>query len=142
MESKEIIKEYSNGELSVVWKPNKCIHSGVCVQTLPKVYSPSEKPWIKADRATTEELKSQIANCPSGALSYRMEGQSTKDPAFLETKIEVKPNGPLLIYGSLNVFDKSGKLEVKNKTTAFCRCGSSSNKPYCDGTHVKVEFKD
>lgn len=67
---KEIVKHYSNGELTVVWKPALCIHSGVCVRTLPKVYNTQERPWIKPENATTEELKTQIDRCPSGALSY------------------------------------------------------------------------
>jgi uncharacterized Fe-S cluster protein YjdI len=66
----EIKKEYSNGELTVVWKPGKCQHAGICVKRLPKVYLPREKPWIKPENATTEELKAQIDQCPSGALSY------------------------------------------------------------------------
>ncbi len=70
---KEIVKKYSNGELTVVWKPNLCIHSGVCVRTLPKVYNPKEKPWIKPENASTEELKVQINKCPSGALSYSLD---------------------------------------------------------------------
>ena len=69
---REIVKKYSNGELTVVWKPNKCIHSGECVKALPQVYNPKEKPWIKAENASTEELKAQINKCPSGALSYVM----------------------------------------------------------------------
>ena len=69
---KEIVKKYTNGELTVVWKPDLCIHSGVCVRTLPKVYNTKEKPWIKPENASTKELKAQISNCPSGALSYFM----------------------------------------------------------------------
>ena len=69
---KEIVNKYTNGELTVVWKPNLCIHSGVCVRTLPKVYNTKEKPWIKPENASTKELKAQISNCPSGALSYFM----------------------------------------------------------------------
>lgn len=67
---KEIVKEYSNGELTVVWKPAKCIHAGECVKALPEVYNPKEKPWIKAGNTSTQALKDQIAKCPSGALSY------------------------------------------------------------------------
>ena len=70
--SKEIIEEYSNGELTVVWKPQKCVHAGECVKALPNVYNPKQKPWIEAGNATTEELKSQIHKCPSGALSFYM----------------------------------------------------------------------
>lgn len=64
-------KTYQKEGLTVIWKPKKCIHSGVCVRTLPKVYDPHSKPWIKPENATVEALKSQIENCPSGALSYR-----------------------------------------------------------------------
>uniref|UniRef100_UPI004047ED64 (4Fe-4S)-binding protein n=1 Tax=Roseivirga sp. TaxID=1964215 RepID=UPI004047ED64 len=69
---KEIVKEYSNGELTVVWKPAKCIHAAECVKALPEVYNPKEKPWIKAENASTQALKDQIAKCPSGALSYKI----------------------------------------------------------------------
>ena len=63
-------KEYSNGEITVVWKPELCAHAGICVKTLPNVYKPKEKPWIQIDNATTEELMNQVSQCPSGALSY------------------------------------------------------------------------
>jgi len=66
----EITKTYSNGEITIVWKPGKCIHSGVCARILPQVYKPREKPWITIENATTEELKAQLVKCPSGALSY------------------------------------------------------------------------
>lgn len=72
----EIKKEYSNGELTVVWKPQSCIHAAECVKALPNVYRPKEKPWIQIENATTEELKSQINKCPSGALSFRMNDES------------------------------------------------------------------
>ena len=65
-----IKREYSNDEITIVWQPAICIHSSVCVETLPKVYNPDERPWVKIENATTEELKAQVNNCPSGALSY------------------------------------------------------------------------
>jgi uncharacterized Fe-S cluster protein YjdI len=64
-------KEYSNGEITIVWQPKLCIHSGVCVKTLPKVYNPQIRPWIKPENTTTEELIDQVAKCPSGALSIK-----------------------------------------------------------------------
>lgn len=64
--------EYTNGELTIIWQPNICQHTGICVRTLPQVYRPQERPWIKIENATTEQLIDQINKCPSGALSYRM----------------------------------------------------------------------
>ena len=139
--SKNVKKEYSNGEITVVWQPAMCIHSGICVKTLPDVYKPDEKPWIQVDNASTDELKSQIKKCPSGALSYYMNDEEDQESESQETVVEVRENGPLLVYGTLKVTDKEGNVEIRNKTTAFCRCGLSHNKPYCDGTHKKEGFE-
>ncbi|BDS13212.1 (4Fe-4S)-binding protein [Aureispira anguillae] len=139
---KIIKKKYSNNEITIVWQPQKCIHAAECVKALPQVYKPNEKPWIQLEQATTEELKNQVRKCPSGALSYYMNGEEDQEEESLETKVEVLPNGPLLVYGTLKVTDQNGNTTTKNKTTAFCRCGSSANKPYCDGSHVKVDFRD
>lgn len=65
-------REYTNGQVTIVWKPEICTHSGVCARGLPKVFQPREKPWVKIDQATTDELVSQVKKCPSGALSYYM----------------------------------------------------------------------
>ncbi len=138
--AKDIKKEYSNGELTIVWQAAKCIHAGTCVRTLPKVYNPKARPWITIDNATTEELKDQVMKCPSGALSYYMNDEENQEAKSLETKVEILENGPLLVYGTLKISDKNGNTETKNKTTAFCRCGQSANKPYCDGAHIKAGF--
>lgn len=134
-------KEYSNGEVTVVWKPETCIHAAICAKGLPKVFQPRERPWVKIEAETTEAIVNQVKQCPSGALSYYMNDEEDKTSEILETKIEVLENGPLLVYGTLKVTHKDGSSELKNKTTAFCRCGASNNKPYCDGAHLKAGFK-
>ena len=75
----EIVREYTNGELTVIWKPGLCIHAGVCVRMLPQVYRPRLRPWVDPTRATTRQLIEQIERCPSGALSYRLGGATTPD---------------------------------------------------------------
>ena len=141
MAEKSIIKKYKKDDFTILWEPKKCIHSAICVKELPQVYDPKAKPWIKPENATIDQLKEQIQACPSGALSYRMEGEQEGEQAHLDTKVEVLENGPLLVYGTLNITKSNGETEVKNKTTAFCRCGASANKPYCDGAHVGTDFK-
>jgi uncharacterized Fe-S cluster protein YjdI len=138
--NKNTIKEYSNGELTIVWEPIKCIHAGVCVQKLPKVYNPKARPWIQIENATTKELKEQVSACPSAALTYYMNNEIKKETIMEETKIDVMANGPLLIHGKIKVMDAEGNFEIKDKTTAFCRCGVSNKKPYCDGGHSKIGF--
>lgn len=68
--SKEKVYKYSNEEITIVWKPGLCIHAAKCVGALPQVYKPGEKPWIKIENGTSEELMTQINTCPSGALAY------------------------------------------------------------------------
>jgi len=134
------IKEYTNGEVTVVWEAEKCIHSAICAKGLPQVFQPRDRPWVKIDAAETETIVKQVKECPSGALSFYMNSEADKTSVQLETKVEVLENGPLLVYGTLNVTHKDGKQETKNRTTAFCRCGLSHNKPFCDGTHTKEIF--
>lgn len=64
------ILEYTNGEITVVWKPEVCIHSAVCFHGLPGVFDPRRRPWIELDQSTTPAITAQIEKCPSGALSY------------------------------------------------------------------------
>jgi uncharacterized Fe-S cluster protein YjdI len=138
---KSVVKKYKKDELTVVWEPAKCIHSGVCVKMLPKVYDPESKPWIKTENGSIEQLKAQIDKCPSGALTYEFENKgstSNTDPF----QIEILKDGPILIKGQLMVKLPSGGEELKDKMTAFCRCGASANKPYCDGAHRKAGFHD
>ena len=62
--------EYSNKDITIVWQPKVCQHAAVCVKSLPNVYKPKGKPWITIENASTDELKTQISQCPSGALSF------------------------------------------------------------------------
>ena len=78
----------------------------------------------------------QVKQCPSGALSFVMNGEeNTVAPASAETEIEIVPNGPLLLKGDCVIKQADGSVVSKTTKTAFCRCGASTNKPFCDGTH-------
>ena len=140
MDKKDITKKYKRGNFTINWKPGKCIHSGVCVQELPGVYDPKSRPWIKPENASVEELKNQIDKCPSGALSYDTEDDSD-DKSASRIEVELMKNGPLLVKGSLAIKSPDGSVVTKEKMAAFCRCGSSNNKPYCDGQHNKIGFE-
>ena len=140
---KEITKKYTNGEVTVVWKPNICIHSAICFNGLPQVFDPTSRPWINIGASNTERIVNQVKQCPSGALSFYMnnESQSNIEKTNEEIKVEATPNGPLLVYGNVLVKMSSGEEEKKKNVTKFCRCGGSNNKPYCDGTHKTNGFK-
>lgn len=70
MDKKNLTKKYSNGEITIVWQPAKCIHSGICFKGLSGVFDPRRKPWIVMENSDTQSIKTQIEKCPSGALSY------------------------------------------------------------------------
>ena len=132
-----IIKEYSKGETTVVWKPEICIHSEKCFHGLPKVFNPNQRPWVDMDGADEETIRNQVAKCPSGALSIK----NSEEELRSTTTIEVAVNGPLLVKGIVKIKTASGEVHRSSKSTALCRCGASSNKPFCDGTHKKIGFK-
>jgi uncharacterized Fe-S cluster protein YjdI len=140
MEGKSIIKKYKKEELTIVWEPKKCIHAAICVKELPGVYDPNSKPWIKPENASVEQLKSQIDKCPSGALSYE-QNEITNQIKNMNTEVELMKNGPLLVKGNVDVKSHDGTVVTKEKMTAFCRCGASTNKPYCDGKHKQAGFE-
>ncbi len=139
MEAKSKVKKYRKEDLTIVWEPKKCIHAAVCVKELPGVYDPNGKPWIKPENATIEQLKSQIDKCPSGALSYEL-NKETEQTEGMSTKVELMKNGPLLVKGTIEVKSHDGTVETKEKMAAFCRCGATQNKPYCDGSHKGAGF--
>lgn len=62
--------KYTNGEVTVLWKPELCKHSGRCVMQLPKVFNLKTKPWVTITGASTEAIKAQVDKCPTGALSW------------------------------------------------------------------------
>ncbi len=136
-------KKYSNDDITVVWKPDVCIHSKLCWTGLQEVFNPRKRPWIDMSAAETKRIKEQVQRCPSGALSYYYNDASAEPTEIsAESLVEVSKNGPLLVYGNIVVKDAAGNESRKNKVTAFCRCGASGNKPYCDGTHIKIKFED
>lgn len=136
-------KHYTNNDITIVWKPDVCIHSTLCWRGLIKVFDPRRRPWIDMDGADTEAIIAQVEKCPSGALSWHRNQTEEVEPTRMEveTIVEVTPNGPLMVYGNIKVKDAEGNETSKHKVTAFCRCGASNNKPYCDGSHRKIDFK-
>ncbi|HEY3429439.1 MAG TPA: CDGSH iron-sulfur domain-containing protein, partial [Cyclobacteriaceae bacterium] len=91
----------------------------------------------------TEKIISQVKKCPSGALSYYLNRDADEKEIKIEaeTIVEPTPNGPLMVYGNVSIKDSNGVITKKNNATAFCRCGASNNKPFCDGSHKKVGFQ-
>ncbi|MCC7501799.1 MAG: (4Fe-4S)-binding protein [Flavobacteriales bacterium] len=77
---------YTNGEVTIVWKPSLCTHSKRCWLGLPAVFKPGQRPWILPEGADTQAIVDQVGKCPSGALSIRMndEGGRPEDDRSIQ----------------------------------------------------------
>lgn len=134
-------KEYSNGEVTILWKSGLCIHSEKCVTGLPGVFNINSSPWIDAKGATSAEIIEQVSHCPSGALSMKKESENGEEAVEKATVITSTINGPYLVEGDFSVQDSEGNsLPVRSKAY-LCRCGHSANKPFCDSSHKRAEFE-
>ena len=58
-----------------------------------------------------------------------------------KTKINARDNGPYLVKGAVVVDAKGNEFHSEHETIALCRCGGSTTKPFCDGTHSKIGFQ-
>ena len=139
----EKTKTYENDDLKIVWKPDLCIHSKKCWKGLLPVFDPRRRPWIDPAAASSEDIIAQIDQCPSGALSYKLKTNEAEEkiPDTVLCQVEVAQNGPLLVKGLIELKRADGSIEIKEKMTAFCRCGASKNKPFCDGSHRSIGFE-
>jgi len=140
---KNIIKKYTNGEITVVWQPKLCVHATTCFTELPKVFIPYERPWIRMDGATTDEIIDTVCKCPTQALSYYWNNEKTdesKNEEDQKTQISIVKNGPFIVKGSFKITDAEGNEIACNKSAALCRCGHSKKQPFCDGAHSKANF--
>lgn len=149
-------REYTNGEITVFWKPLKCIHVTTCYRELIEVFNPRKRPWVDMKGAPTEEIIRVVNLCPTGALSFKYndeaktaetsaikkEGQvKTDKKAESDTEVRVMKNGPLVIKGNFTIISSSGGTLKQMKMASFCRCGHSKKMPFCDGSHRESDFE-
>ena len=134
-------KAYRGQELVVYFDPRLCIHAAECLRGLPPVFDRDAKPWIRPDAAAVDSVAAVVARCPTGALhADRLDGGPAEGPPP-EPEVLVMPNGPLHIRGRVEVQDGAGALVRADTRMALCRCGASSNKPFCDNSHRAVGFR-
>ena len=99
------------------------------------------RPWIDVDQATADEIAEVVMTCPTGALHFRRLDGGPDEAGPPETTVNPQRDGPLYLRGTLRIEDASGRLIREDTRVALCRCGASSNKPFCDGTHRLIGFR-
>ncbi len=132
---------YEGTSISIADNRGVCSHMGHCTDNLPDVFRMKEEPWIDPDTASPENIKKVIHMCPSGALSYTEDGVIHKEYPQ-DPEVFIGKDRSYHVVGNIDLEDPDGsKPETKDHYT-LCRCGGSKNKPFCDGTHWYIEFRD
>jgi uncharacterized Fe-S cluster protein YjdI len=143
--TRDVTRVYENDAIRVLWDATRCIHTGICLRTLPAVFDVQARPWIDLDGAEAPAIAEAIRACPTGALRY----ESTGDEEGVEaergdgaTTVEIRPGGPLYVRGPVRLVAPGGRvLTEEEHRVALCRCGASENKPFCDNSHRVIEFR-
>lgn len=118
-----------------------CSHAGHCTDGLAAVFKYRAEPWIDPDGAQIEAIVATIRKCPSGALSYTLDGVEKRDQQRDPT-ITVTKDGPYTVVGGVRLIGEVWGAGASTEHYTLCRCGSSKNKPFCDGTHWSVGFRN
>lgn len=128
--------------LSITIHDNRglCAHSGVCTERLSSVWRMREKPWIDPDGGGVEAIVATIEACPSGALSYTIDGQEHRD-VDRPPAIRLFKNGPYVVTGGVELQGVEFGDGASREHFTLCRCGASKNKPFCDGSHYDIGFE-
>ncbi|MEL6584589.1 MAG: CDGSH iron-sulfur domain-containing protein [Pseudomonadota bacterium] len=127
-------------EVTVSYTPLLCSHAAECQRLSLEVFNPKARPWVQPEHGTLESLRAVVAACPSGALRLG-EGEPARhlDPEGMS--ITVMKDGP---YAVTNI-PAPATSEADGPSArkyVLSRCGHSKNKPFCDGTHYDVGWRD
>ncbi|MFN6569383.1 CDGSH iron-sulfur domain-containing protein [Dendronalium sp. ChiSLP03b] len=131
------IEEYRGESITIFIHGNRCIHSRNCVLGHPDVFVPNaEGDWIHPDKASSETIAAIAQSCPSGAIAYeRLDGGEPESAPEVNI-VRIRENGPLAFHAELDIAGDTSSFRA-----TLCRCGASSNKPFCDSSHNKANFQ-
>jgi CDGSH-type Zn-finger protein/uncharacterized Fe-S cluster protein YjdI len=147
------IHRYEGARLTVLWDEDVCVHAGECLRHNHRVFNSRRRPWVEPDAASADEVIAVIARCPSGALSYEWRSQASTETVATSppidpnqgkqvgNEIKVLAHGPVMVLGQVELQAADGTV-IQGGKFALCRCGGSSNKPFCDGSHKALGFVD
>jgi CDGSH-type Zn-finger protein len=132
-------KTYSGVGVVLTDDRSICEHAGFCGDRFNNAWrmmSETDDPDVR------ERLIGMVRHCPSGALEYADEEGADPIEPDLPQSVAVVRDGPLWVRGGVRVVGADGAAyETRNRVT-LCRCGASTNKPFCDGTHKEIGFTD
>ena len=134
--------QYPGKQIDVEWDARLCIHIGECGRSEGDLFQAGRKPWCDPNLSSIEHVAEVVERCPTGALFYKDKNGKVTEEAPAENIVTVSYNGPYFITGDLNIEGIGDDMPGVAFRAALCRCGASGNKPFCDNSHEKAEFKD
>ncbi len=138
--NKDPVVEAPGQAVTVVDDFSLCAHAGECVDGAPETFFTQEagRRVSHPDASPAEQVIATIRRCPSGSLLYRLRGGLVHE-YFTDSEVLVQKDGPLHVHRTKLRGDAKPATEDHY---ALCRCGASGNKPFCDGRHTKIKFRD
>jgi CDGSH-type Zn-finger protein/uncharacterized Fe-S cluster protein YjdI len=142
MSDEKKVYQFDGEKIDVSWDGRLCIHVQECTRAKGELFKSGRKPWGEPDRGEPEYVAEVVRRCPTGSLTYRRKDGSAGETAAEANTVTVANNGPLYVQGDLQVDGAQDDMPGLRYRAAFCRCGDSSNKPFCDNSHEKEGFRD
>ncbi|MGV6801149.1 MAG: CDGSH iron-sulfur domain-containing protein [bacterium] len=134
---------YRGENVHVNWDRRLCIHAAECGRAKGDLFQAGRDPWCQPDITQREEVEEVVNRCPTGALSVTTpDGEARVPDPAPENIAQVANDGPLYLTGDLDIDAASDDMPGTKRHVALCRCGASQKKPFCDGSHIKAEFRD
>ncbi|MCH7876324.1 MAG: CDGSH iron-sulfur domain-containing protein [Gemmatimonadetes bacterium] len=133
--------EYVGAGITVHDNRGICAHSARCTDSLSAVFRLKEEPFVAPDGDRAEQVAATIQGCPSGALSYSIDGVEHRDRES-DPMILIVPNGPYVIRGGADLQGVEWGDGASHEHFTLCRCGQSQNKPFCSGAHWHHHFDE
>lgn len=141
MSDSKNIHDYPGEKVDVHWDRRLCIHVGECGRAANELFVGGRDPWCQPDTVDPASAVEVVERCPTGALTYsRKDG--VEEAKRAENTVLVANNGPLYLSGDLAIDGAADDMAGVPHRAALCRCGASGNKPFCDGSHEKADFRD
>lgn len=131
----------ADGRITIQDNRGLCAHAARCTDNLASVFRLGTEPWIDPDGASAAAIAETVEKCPSGALSYTLEGTEHRDRGG-SPSVGFAPGGPYVIAGGVDLVDVDMPEGATTDHYALCRCGASQNKPFCSGAHWNVDFDE
>jgi CDGSH-type Zn-finger protein/uncharacterized Fe-S cluster protein YjdI len=130
------IEEARGEQLVLRFEARRCIHARHCVLGAPRVFLANVKgPWLHPDEMPVEGLVHIARSCPSGAITYQRLDGGADEPVPEVNELRLRENGPYAVRADVELAGHGRLLRA-----TLCRCGASSNKPFCDGSHNAARF--